>query len=86
MNSSHSSPMPTLLLVGAQYPLAADVQERLKQDGYEVHAIEGGSDAALQAVLGKLPNIDVLVTVTPTALSHKEFDAITDDDFGAAVE
>ncbi|WP_423460322.1 SDR family NAD(P)-dependent oxidoreductase [Ottowia sp. VDI28] len=86
MSSSHSSPLPTLLLVGAQYPLAADVLERLKQDGYEAHAIEGGSDAALQSVLGKLPNIDVLVTVTPTALSHKEFEAITDDDFGAALE
>lgn len=84
--SFQNSSLGTLLLVGAQYPLASDVIEKLQQDGYEVQAIEGADDAALQSALADAPGFDVLVTITPTQLSRKEFDAVTNVDFELALE
>lgn len=75
----------TLLLVGAQEPLAETVLQRLQHDGHDVMAIHSGDDAALQAAL-KVLSFDVLVTLTPTTRSNLALDDIDDAAFEAAID
>ncbi|WP_159590351.1 SDR family NAD(P)-dependent oxidoreductase [Hydrogenophaga sp. BPS33] len=78
-------PQGTVLLVGAQEPLADAVLQRLQHDGHDVMAIPGGDETALQAALKDL-TFDALVTVTPTARANVAFDDIDDAAFEAAVD
>ncbi len=75
----------TLLLVGAQEPLAEAVLQRLQHDGHEVVALDSGDDAALQAALNA-STFDALVTLTPTTRSNLAFDDIDDAAFEAALD
>ena len=87
--TSSASP-GTLLLVGAQEHLAAEILERLQHDGFDIAALPSGDAAALAQVLapesGRAPQIDALVTITPTTRSGLAFDAIDDAAFEAALD
>lgn len=88
MNSSSNTSLGTLLavVVGEPEPLADVILARLRDDGYEVITLAEGDAAALQAAVHQTNGLDALVTITPTKRSDIEFDAISDEDFEAALQ
>lgn len=75
-----------LLLIGPQEPLTQVVQARLGDDGHTLACLDTCAPQAVSEQLAHLPGLSALVLMTPTALSHRRFEDITDADFETALE
>ncbi|MDD0838216.1 SDR family oxidoreductase [Curvibacter sp. HBC61] len=84
-HSPTAAPSP-LLLIGTPEPLTEVVHARLSDDGHGVLRLDTCAPHAVAERLLGLNGLAALVLMTPTALSHRRFEDITDADFETALE
>lgn len=69
------------ILLGAERPFGAEIEARLRADGF---AVETEADPARPDTFGE--TLDALVVNMPVELDDVSFDAITDNQFRAAID
>ncbi len=76
----------TLLFIGAEATLGAEILARLQPEGYTIVQLPAGDLAALQKAVDAHDDIAALVINLPVQRAEVHFDAITDADFEAALQ
>ena len=76
----------TLILVGAEAAMGAEILARMVRDGYRVITADAGDAVALEAAVASVPELAVLVVNLPITRTGLRFNEVDDSAFAAAMQ